>query len=64
MVVQRWNDQKVVSRARAKAQCKWDTLVIVIEQCPPLPKPILVKLISKQLLQVLNFNALGVGSVP
>jgi hypothetical protein len=28
-----------------------------------IPKPTLVKLISKQLLQVFDFNALGVGNV-
>jgi hypothetical protein len=27
MDVQRWNDQKVVSRTRAKAQQEWDKLV-------------------------------------
>jgi hypothetical protein len=44
MAVQRQNDQKVVSYIRAKAQHEWDKLIIVAEQCPPLPKPILVKL--------------------
>ncbi len=29
MVVQRWNDQKVVSHARAKAQRKWNHLVAI-----------------------------------
>jgi len=29
MAVQRWNDQKVVNRACAKAQPKWDKLVII-----------------------------------
>jgi len=29
-----------------------------------IPKPVLVKLASEQLLQVLGLNALGVGSVP
>ncbi len=56
MVVQRRNDQKVVSCARAKAHHKWDKLVIVAKQCPPLPKPILVKLTSEQLLLVLSLN--------
>jgi len=50
MAVQRRNDQKIVSLVCAKAQCKWDKLVIIAKQCPPLPKPTLVKLISKQLL--------------
>ncbi len=50
MVVQKWNDQKVASYAHVKAQHKWDKLVIVVEQCPPLPKPILVKLAFKQFL--------------
>ncbi len=50
MVVQRWNDQKVVSRTCAKTQHEWDKLVIIAEKCPPLPKPTLVKLTSKQLL--------------
>jgi hypothetical protein len=57
MVVQRWNDQKVVNYTRTKAQCEWDKLVIVVEQCPPLSKLTLVKLISKQMLQVLGINA-------
>jgi hypothetical protein len=43
-VVQRQNDQKVVSRARAKAQHKWNHLAIVAKQCPPFPKLALVKL--------------------
>jgi len=47
MVVQRRNDQKVVSRAHAKAQHEWDKLVIVVKQCPPLSKPTLVKLASQ-----------------
>ncbi len=64
MAMQRRNDQKVVSHARAKAQHKWDKLVIVIKQCPPFPKPTLVKLALKQLLQVLGLNAWGVGNMP
>ncbi len=64
MVVQRRNDQKVVSCTYAKAQCKWDKLVIITKLCPPLPKSTLVKLISKELLQVLGLNGWGVGSVP
>ncbi len=47
MAMQRHNDQKVVSRTYAKAQREWDKLVIIAEQCPPLPKPTLVKLASK-----------------
>ncbi len=50
MAMQRQNDQKVVSRIHAKVQHEWDKLVIIVEQCPPLPKPILVKLAPKQLL--------------
>ncbi len=64
MVVQRRNDQKVVSHAHAKAQCEWNHLVVTAKQCPPLPKPTLVKLASKQLLKVLGLNAWGVGNVP
>jgi hypothetical protein len=29
MAVQRWNDQKVANRARAKAQREWENLVAV-----------------------------------
>jgi hypothetical protein len=57
MVVQRRNDQKVVTCIGAKTQCGWDKLVIITKQCPPLPKPTLVKLASKQLLQMLGLNA-------
>jgi hypothetical protein len=57
MVMQRRNDEKVVNCVYAKTQCKWDKMVIVLEQCLPLPKPILVKLASKQLLQMLGLNA-------
>jgi hypothetical protein len=64
MAVQRRNDQKVASRACAKAQRKWKNLVVVVKQCPPFPKPGLVKLASEQLLKVLGLNAWGVGSVP
>ncbi len=63
MAVQRRNDQKVASRARAKAQRKWENLVAVAKQCPPFPKPGLVKLASEQLLKVLGLTAWGVGSV-
>jgi hypothetical protein len=56
--------QKVTSQARAKTYQEWDKLVIVAKQCPPFPKPILVKLALKQLLQVLGLNAWGVGSMP
>jgi hypothetical protein len=57
MVVQRRNDQKVVSRARAKAKREWNHLVAIAKQCPPLPKPALVILASEQLLKVLGLNA-------
>jgi hypothetical protein len=39
-------------------------LVIVAEQCPPLPKPTLVKLVSEKMFHVLGYNAWGVGSLP
>jgi hypothetical protein len=64
MAVQRRNDQKVASHARAKVERKWNHLVAITKQCPPLPKPALVKLASEQLLKVLGLNAWGVGSVP
>jgi len=64
MAMQRRNDQKVVNRARAKAEREWNHLIVVAKQCPPLPKPALVKLASEQLLKVLGLNAWGVGSVP
>jgi len=48
-VVQRWNDQKVTSRACAKAKKEWVKLVTVSKQRPPFPKPALVKLASEQL---------------
>jgi hypothetical protein len=57
MAVQKWIDQKVVNCVCAKAQHKWDKMLIVLKQCPPLPKPTLVKLTSKQLLQVLGLSA-------
>jgi hypothetical protein len=47
MAVQRRNDQKVVSHTRAKAQNEWDKLIIIAKQCPPFPKPALVKLASE-----------------
>jgi hypothetical protein len=56
MAMRRRNDQKVASHIHAKTQRKWNKLVIVVKQCPPLPKPILVKLASKQLLQVLGLT--------
>ncbi len=64
MAVQRWNDQKVASRTRAKTQHEWKNLVAIAKQCPPFPKPALVKLTLEQLLKVLGINAWGVGSVP
>jgi hypothetical protein len=38
-------------------------LVAIAKQCPPFPKPALVKLASEQLLKVLGLNAWGVGNV-
>jgi hypothetical protein len=64
MDVQRQNDQKVASRARAKAQREWENLVAIVKQCPPFPKPGLVKLASEQLLKMLGLATWGVGSVP
>ncbi len=64
LAVQRRNDQKVVSRVRAKAEREWNHLVAIAKQCPPLPKLTLVRLASEQLLKVLGLNAWGVGSVP
>jgi hypothetical protein len=63
MVVQRRIDQKVASRARVKAKREWNHLVTLAKQCPPLPKPPLVRFASEQLLKVLGLNAWGVGSV-
>jgi hypothetical protein len=63
MVVQRQNDQNVISHTYAKAQHKWDELIIVVEQCLPLLKPILIKLALRQLLQVLGFIAWDVKNV-
>ncbi len=37
MAMQRRNDQKVASHARAKAQHEWNHLVAVAKQCPPFP---------------------------
>ncbi len=39
MAVQRQNDQKIASRARAKAEREWNHLVTLAKQCPPLLKP-------------------------
>jgi hypothetical protein len=36
MVMQRRNDQNVVSCAHAKAQREWNEIVIVAQQCPTL----------------------------
>ncbi len=63
MPVQRRNDQKATSRARAKAEREWNHLVILAKQCPALLKPPLVRFASEQLLKVLGLNAWGVGSV-
>ncbi len=57
VAVQRRNDQKVVSHTRAKAQQEWYNMITLIKQCPPFPKPTLVKLTSEQLLKVLALNA-------
>jgi hypothetical protein len=57
MVMQRQNDQKVVSCVHAKTQRQWDKLIIVTKQCPSFPKLALVKLASNQLLKVLGLNA-------
>ncbi len=57
MAMQGQNDENVINCICAKAECEWNKVIIVAEQCPPLPKPILVKLISKQLLQMFGFNA-------
>jgi len=56
IVVQRWNDQKVVSCTCVKARREWDKLITIAEQCPPFPKPTFVKLVLEQLLLVLGFN--------
>jgi len=50
MVMQRRNDQKVANCVRAKTEYEWVKLVTVAKQCPPFPKPSLVKLTLKQLL--------------
>jgi hypothetical protein len=47
MAVQRRNDQKVTSRARAKAKREWNHLVTIAKQCPPFPKPPLVRFASE-----------------
>jgi hypothetical protein len=45
MAVERWNDQKVVNCACTKGQYEWDKLVIIVEECPPFPKPALEQLL-------------------
>jgi len=57
MVVQKQNDQKVASCTCTKTLHKWDKLVIVAKQCPQFSKPVLLKLTSEQLLEVLGLNA-------
>jgi hypothetical protein len=47
MAMWKLSDQKVDNYNHAKAQCKWNKLIIVVEQCSPLSKPTLVKLASK-----------------
>jgi len=47
MAVQRRNDQKAASRARAKAEHEWNHLVTLAKQCPALPKPPLVRFASE-----------------
>jgi hypothetical protein len=64
MAMQKKNDQKVASCAHAKAKCEWNHLVALGKECPPFPKPPLVRLASKPLLKVLGLNAWGVGNVP
>jgi hypothetical protein len=64
MAVQRRTDQKVASCARAKVEREWNHLVALAKECPPLPKPLLVRLALEPLLKVLGLNARGVGSVP
>jgi len=64
MAVEKRNDQKVTSCAYAKAERKWNHLVALVKECPPLPKPPLVRLASESLLKVLGLNAWGMGSVP
>jgi hypothetical protein len=64
MAVQRRNDEKVASRTHVKALREWNHLVAIVKQCPPFPKPALVKLASEQLLKVLGLNAWGVANVP
>jgi hypothetical protein len=39
-------------------------LLIVTEQCPPLPKPTLIEITSKQLVQVLGLMYGAMGNVP
>jgi len=63
MVVQRRNDQKVASCTCAKVERKWNHLVALAKECPPLLKPPLVRLASEPLLKVLGLNAWGMGSV-
>jgi len=58
------NDQKVASPAHAKTEREWNHLVAIAKECPPFPKPPLVRLASEPLLKVLGLNAWGVGSVP
>ncbi len=57
MAMKRWSDEKVVNCIHAKTRHEWDKMVIVQEQSSPLPKLILVKSASKQLLQILGLNA-------
>ncbi len=48
--VQRQNDQKVVNRTHVKTKQEWVKLVTFTKQCPPFPKPTLVKLTFKGVL--------------
>jgi hypothetical protein len=59
MVVQRWNDQKVVSHTCAKTQHEWDKLITITKHCSPFPK--LWSISFKTTIVSVRFQCLGHG---
>jgi hypothetical protein len=62
--IQRRNDQKATTRTCRSPKESGIESIFLTQGKPELPEPILVKLTSNQLLQVLGIPIWGVGNIP
>jgi hypothetical protein len=58
------NEQKVIARGRRHTNLEWDRFQVALQHTPKVPKPTLIKLAYRHILQLLGITTWGVGAIP